>query len=318
MKKQQGQSWTVTEDEAGLRLDKWLAAESRLGSRSRALDALSKRKVFLNDVEQSNADAATKLTPKQIVRIWMDRPGSAERRYSERKSEGLHLIYEDAAMLVINKPAGQLSVPMPGEAEETSLLDQVRLHLRSHRKTEPQVVHRIDRDTSGLVVFAKTPQAQRSLKEQFEKREPERIYLAIVEGHPEPLTGTWRDRMVWDSENLVQRLALSADGKVQEAISRYRVLEKLGKASLIEVSLVTGKQHQIRFQAGSRGYPLIGEKKYRFGRARVDYLNFSRQALHAHRLKFKHPVEGRILTFEVEAPEDFQRLLRQLQSKSVH
>jgi 23S rRNA pseudouridine1911/1915/1917 synthase len=316
MKKQQGQSWTVTEQEAGLRLDKWLAAKSRLGSRSRALDALSKGKVFLNDVEQSNADAATKLTPKQVVRIWMDRPGSAERRYSERRSEGLHLIYEDASMLVVNKPAGQLTVPLPGEAEEASLLDQIRLHLRSHRKMEPQVVHRIDRDTSGLVVFAKTPQAQRGLKEQFEKREAERIYLAIVEGHPEPPSGTWRDRMVWDSESLLQRRAQSTDGKVQEAICRYRVLERMEKASLIEVSLMTGKQHQIRYQTGSRGYPLVGEKKYRFGKARVHDLNLSRQALHAHRLKFRHPVEGRMVSFEVEAPEDFQRLLRQLRSKS--
>src|SRR5262249_26868710 len=151
---------------------------------SRALDAIAKGKVFINDIEQTTKDASRKLQAKETVRIWMDRPGSAQRRYSERHTSGLHLLYEDASIIVINKPAGLLSVPLPSGPDQPSLLDQVKTHLKSHRKLDPLVVHRIDRDTSGIVLFAKTHEAQLRLKDQFERREATRIYLAIVHGHP--------------------------------------------------------------------------------------------------------------------------------------
>lgn len=302
--------WKVSEAESGLRLDKWLAAAERLGSRSKALAAIERGKVFVGGVEQTSADAARRMQTGETVRLWMDRPGSAERRYSERRESGLHLLYEDSSLLVINKPAGLLTVPLPSQPDEPSLFDQIKNHLRSHRKREPLVVHRIDRDTSGIVLFAKTVEAQRKLKNQFEQRKAERIYLAVVHGHPKPESGTWRDFLVWNQDSLKQQRAERRDRNAQEAICHYRTLEKFEDASLIEVRLVTGKRNQIRVQAALRGHPLVGEKKYVYEPAPQPSVRFGRQALHAHRLSFKHPVDDRALSFEVPLADDIESLLK--------
>jgi 23S rRNA pseudouridine1911/1915/1917 synthase len=309
------QSWRVSEEEAGGRLDKWLAADERLGSRSKALSAIERGKVFINNIEQTTADAGRRMRAGESVRLWMDRPGSAERRYTERRDSGLHLIYEDSSLLVINKPAGLLTVPLAAQEDETSLQDQLRLHLRSSKKAEPLVVHRIDRDTSGLVVFAKTPEAQRKLKEQFEQRKAERVYHAVVYGHPKPASGTWRDFLVWNQEAMKQQPGDSRDRNAKEAVCRYRTLETFKAAALIEVSLVTGKRNQIRIQAGLRGHPLVGERKYVYEPAPQHKIEFGRQALHAHRLKFLHPMNQRPMSFESPLPDDFQELLHRLRGK---
>jgi 23S rRNA pseudouridine1911/1915/1917 synthase len=309
------QSWQVIESESGLRLDKWLAAAERLGSRSKALSAIERGKVFVNGVEQTVAGAARRMQTGETVRLWMDRPGSAERRYTERREAGLHLLYEDSSLLVINKPAGLLTVPLSSQPDEPSLLDKVKHHLRSHKKLEPLLVHRIDRDTSGVVIFAKTHEAQRKLKEQFEQRRAERVYLAVVYGHPKPESGTWRDFLAWNQDSLKQQLAERRDRNAKEAVCRYRTLEKFPGAALIEVSLVTGKRNQIRVQAGLRGHQMVGEKKYVYDPAPQPRIEFARQALHAHRLAFKHPMNQRPMNFEAQPPDDFQSLLETLRKR---
>jgi len=308
------QNWRVSESEAGLRLDKWLAAAERLGSRSKALSAIERGKVFVDGAEQTVIDAARRLQKGETVRLWMDRPGSAERRYAERRESGLHLLYEDSSLLVINKPAGLLTVPLPSQPDEPSLLDQVKYHLRSHKKSAPLVVHRIDRDTSGIVVFAKTPEAHRSLKDQFERRKAERIYLVVVYGHPKPEHGTWRDFLAWDQDKLRQLRAERRDKNAKEAVCHYRTLEKFPGAALIEVSLVTGKRNQIRVQAGLRGHTLVGEKKYVYDPAPPHRIEFGRQALHAYRLGFEHPMNQKPLNFEAAPPDDLKALLAQLRT----
>jgi len=309
------QTWKVAESEAGTRLDKWLAAPDRLASRSKSLAAIEKGKVFVNNAEQSAADAGRKLKAGESVRLWMDRPGSSERRFTERREAGLHLLYEDAALLVINKPAGLLTVPLAAQPDEPSLFDQVKHHLRSTRR-DPLVVHRIDRDTSGLVVFAKTSDAQHKLKEQFERRDAERVYLAIVHGTPKPDSGTWRDLLEWDQESLKQLPAEASGGvrkaTVKEAVCRYQVKEKFKEASLLEVRLVTGKRNQIRIQAGLRGHPVVGERMYVYENGPAQKIEFARQALHAFRLGFKHPADRRPMSFEAPMPEDLQKLLNRL------
>jgi 23S rRNA pseudouridine1911/1915/1917 synthase len=192
------------------------------------------------------------------------------------------------------------------------LLDQLKIHLRSHRHVEPLVVHRIDRDTSGLVLFAKTHDAQRKLKEQFQRRQATRIYLALVYGCPKPDRGAWRDSLVWDRPELKPSQPRTAPHAAKEALCRYQVLENFPQAALIEVSLVSGKRNQIRIQASLRGHPLVGEKIYLYENAPPRSIEFPRQALHAHRLAFKHPVDGREMKFEAPPPEDFQKLLRKL------
>ena len=255
-------TWTVTETDAGARLDKFLADPSRLTSRGRAADAIAKRKVFVNGTEVEVASAAGRLSVGDRVRVWMDRPGSARAAPRRAPGEALRIVYEDEELLVADKPPGLLTVPLPRRQDEPSLADLIELHFRSRGKRRPRVVHRIDRDTSGLVVFAKSQTAQDALQEQFARREPERVYVAVVYGHPAPQSGTWRDRLIWDRDALVQKKAGQRDPRGAEAISEYRVLEILDRSSLIEVRLVTGKRNQIRIQAGLRGHALVGEERY--------------------------------------------------------
>jgi len=305
-------SWTVPEDAAGVRLSKFLAAPERLGSRGRATDALDHGKVFLNGMEATRADAGAVLRSGDVVRVWMDRPGSARRRLGPTNAGDVQILYEDAALLVLNKPAGLLAVPLERRSDASSAYDQIEDHLRPHGKRRPLVVHRIDRDTSGLVVFAKNTPAQRQLKDQFRRREPERVYWAVVYGHPQPPQGTWRDHLVWDPKALIQKRTSPGDAKGKEAISHYRVVESLPDASLIEVRLETGKRNQIRIQARLRGHTLVGEQRYIFGPESLRPIAFPRQALHAYRLAFHHPADGRPLSFEAPLPADFAGLLTRL------
>ncbi len=304
--------WTVDTADAGLRLDKFLAAPARLASRSRATEALARGKVFLNGAEATLAGAAHRLASGDTVRVWMDRPGSARRRPSGGRCGPLRIVYEDAALIVVNKPSGLLTVPLPAREAATSVSDYLEDRLRSHGKRRPLVVHRIDRDTSGLVVFAKQPAAQQRLREQFKRHEPERVYLAVVYGRPDPPTGTWRDRLLWDEDTLLQRTLRPDDPRGTDAVAEYRLVEVFEDTSLIEVSLVTGKQNQIRVQAEWRGHPLVGEQRYVRGAEAPPSIDFPRQALHAARLSFDHPDDGRHLTFQAPLPRDLDELLKWL------
>jgi 23S rRNA pseudouridine1911/1915/1917 synthase len=305
-------AWFVAEDDAGMRLDKFLAAPDRLGSRARAAAALERGKVYLNGAEVSLADAAMKLSAADAVRVWMDRPGSAKARPRAKQVGELVILFEDESLLVVNKPAGLLAVPLERKSEAPSVYEQLEDHFRSRGKRKPLVVHRIDRDTSGLVVFAKDARARAVLKEQFKRREPDRVYWAVVYGHPDPRQGTWRDHLVWDTKALIQKETHPKDPRASEAISEYRVLESFRDTSLIEVRLETGRRNQIRIQARLRGHTLVGERRYVFGPDALRTVAFSRQALHAHRLAFDHPVDGRPLAFEAPLPPDFAQLLQQL------
>jgi 23S rRNA pseudouridine1911/1915/1917 synthase len=141
------------------------------------------------------------------------------------------------------------------------------------------------------------------------------VYLAIVYGHPAPASGTWRDRMVWDERALIQKETHPRDPKGKDAVCHYRVIETFAGASLIEVQLLTGRRNQIRLQARLRGHTLVGEQRYTFGPDSLRPLAFPRQALHAHRLAFRHPVDGRAMRFETPPPEDMQALLARLRRR---
>lgn len=304
--------WSVTAAEAGLRLDKYLAGADRLGSHGRAAAMLERGKVFLNSTEATPAQGATRLAPGDVVRVWMDRPGSARRRATALPSGEVGILYEDDLLIVLNKPAGLLAVPLERRSEAASVYDYIEDHLRPRGKRRPLVVHRIDRDTSGVVVFAKDPRTQQHLRAQFKRREPERVYWAVVYGHPTSSSGSWRDHLVWDTRALIQKETHPRDPLAKEAICEYRVIEKFGGCALIEVRLVTGKRNQIRLQARLRGHTLVGERRYVYGPDTLRPIAFPRQALHAYRLTLHHPADGRILRFEAPLPGDFSALLTRL------
>ncbi len=304
--------WTVEPQDAGVRLDKFLAATGRLGSRARAAAAIERGKVFLNGAEADTAQAAERLSSGDTVRVWLDRPGSSKTRKRATRISDLQVLYEDDALMVINKPAGLLAVPLERKSALPSVLTYIEEHFHARGKRRPFVVHRIDRDTSGLVVFAKDPRAREALKDQFKRREPERVYWAVVYGHPDPPSGTWRDHLVWDQKALIQKETHPRDPLAKDAVCDYRVLESFRDASLIEVRLRTGRRNQIRIQARLRGHTLVGERRYVVGPDTLRTIAFERQALHARRLAFRHPVDGRVLEFEAPPPADFLALLERL------
>lgn len=283
--------------------------------------------MLVNDADVAARDAGRRLAAGDRVRVWQDRPGSARkplgtlssplsgqalRRRSGQASD-VPIVYEDASLLVLNKPAGLLAVPLDARPGAASVYQRIEDRLRSHNK-RPFVVHRIDRDTSGLVIFARDAQTQDALKAQFKRREPERVYWAVVYGQPEPSVGEWRDYLVWDAAASLQKPSNQRDPRAKEAISAYRVLETFTGASLVEVRLRTGKRNQIRIQAGVRGHALVGERRYVYEPAPTPAIAFPRQALHAYRLSFRHPHDGRALRFEAPLPDDIRELLASLRS----
>lgn len=309
------QDWRVEPAAAGERLDKFLAHADRLGSRGKAATALERGKIYVNDAECTAADAARRVVEGDRVRCWMDRPGSSRKQQprAARRDE-LAIVYEDDALIVVNKPPGLLTVPLPSDPDAMSVEDVLADYWR-HRRRRPFVVHRIDRDTSGLVMFATRADAQGRLKDQFRRREPERIYLAVVYGAPTPAVGSWRDHLVWDERSLIQKETDARDPRAQEARANYRVLETYDQASLIEVSLVTGRRNQIRLQARLRGHTLVGEQRYTYGADDLRPIAFPRQALHAARLAFRHPADNRVVRFEAPLPPDMAELIANLRGK---
>jgi 23S rRNA pseudouridine1911/1915/1917 synthase len=245
----------------------------------------------------------------------MDRPGSSKRRPGPHRTAELDILYEDDDLIAVNKAPGVLAVPLPDTRDGESVYERLGRHLRSHRTRKPFIVHRIDRDTSGVVLFAKHAAALAVLKQQFVRHEPERIYQAVVYGHPSPAAGTWRDHLAWDRRSLIQKQTHPRDPQGKEAISEYRVVERYVKASLIQVSLMTGKRNQIRIQARLRGHTLVGEQRYVFGPRELRPIDFGRQALHAARLTVKHPTNGRTLTFEAPLPQDMNELIESLRRR---
>jgi 23S rRNA pseudouridine1911/1915/1917 synthase len=305
--------WQIGDADKGLRLDQWLASMKRLGSHQRAAKALNNGRVLINQRPLTAADAERILQAGDVVRVWVDGRNAHTPPFVERQFDFLDIIFEDRYLIVLNKPAGLLSVPHPHRIDEESLFELAEEYL-NFRRQQPLTVHRIDRGTTGMVIFAKTLTAQESLKEQFLRREPERIYRAITRGIPQPESGVWHDWLEWDRIRRRYQPGDKASERAREAICSYQVLERFGCAALIEVRLVTGKRNQIRLQAQINGYPLIGEPIYIDDGRRSNDIAFGRQALHAYRLNFRHPINERALNLEAPLPDDFTQLLERLRS----
>ncbi|MGE3166973.1 MAG: RluA family pseudouridine synthase [Planctomycetota bacterium] len=306
----------VTAADAGQRLDRWLAAPTRLGSRSRAAAAIERGKIFVAGVEQGLDDAGRRLTAGERVRIWMDRPGSRPRRvFKSRVLAGLHLVFEDDDLVVVDKPAGLLTVPRTKVDRADTVVARLERALDPERKQRLFVVHRIDLGTTGLVVVARNARAHQHLKEQFRRREPERRYLAVVHGVPFPEAGTWEDILLADKSVRIQRRARDGEPSAK-AMSHYAVVERFEASSLLQVDLVTGKRNQIRVQASLRGHPLAGDALYTSDRT-PSTLQFERPALHATHLAFNHPRDHGRLEFDSPLPSDMEGLLRKLRGGAV-
>ncbi|MGA3319120.1 MAG: pseudouridine synthase [Candidatus Korobacteraceae bacterium] len=233
------------------------------------------------------------------------RSGKQDRR-PPRFSRELAILYEDDAVVALNKPAGLLAVPVKGY-DTSSALSLLFAELKPKRQ-RAFVVHRIDRFTSGVLLFAKTEPDRDALVRQFLSHTPVRQYLAVVRGHLATKEGTLVH--YFRREAMFQRLTTDSDSKAARAELRYSVESLLRAASLVRVTLVTGLQNQIRVQFSAIGHPVIGDRKY--DPAEASERRIARVALHAGHLQFIHPRSGDSVSVDCELPPDFQALLQAL------
>src|SRR5271156_2261887 len=228
------------------------------------------------------------------------------RRLGEQDRRQLRVLYQDDAVVVLNKPAKMLAVPLD-DSDLPSALSLLSVELKSKRQ-RAFVVHRIDRLTSGILLFAKTWADREALVQQFIRHTPVREYLAVVRGHLRLKEGTLVHH--FRQEGMFQKVTTESDPKSARADLRYSVEHRLKGASLVRVSLVTGLQNQIRVQFSAIGHPVIGDRKY--NPAERLERRITRVALHAAHLQFIHPRSGESVRVDCELPADFQSLLRAL------
>ena len=220
----------------------------------------------------------------------------------------LKIAFEDAALIVIDKPAGLVVHPGAGQPDRT-LLNALLAHAPALAGVpRAGIVHRLDKDTSGLLVVAKTLSAQSELVQQLAARSMRRIYLAVVQGDP-PASGVIDAPLGRDVRSRT-RMAVTHRGK--EARTAYKVLERYGRAALVECRLETGRTHQIRVHFQHIRHPLVGDETYRRGTRRG--ISFPRQALHATELSLVHPTSGKPMTWRSPLPRDMKRLVESLRN----
>lgn len=277
-------------------------------------------------IDQGRVDVAGKTATSASMKVAADTPFRiiiAAAMPAEAQPEEIPLIiaYEDAQLIVVDKPAGMVVHPAVGNITGT-LVNALLHHCRGNLSgingvARPGIVHRIDKDTSGLLVVAKTDAAHEGLAVQFAAHTVHRRYLAVVAGHPSPAEGTIDERIGRSDADRKKMTVLpknSSRGKI--AVTHYKVLERFDDASLIECRLETGRTHQVRVHCASTGHALLGDPVYgrtpKPLRPLLERLGFARQALHAAELGFIHPLTGEMLRFRSELPADMAELIDQL------
>jgi 23S rRNA pseudouridine1911/1915/1917 synthase len=226
------------------------------------------------------------------------------------RREQLSILYEDDAVVAVNKPAGLPAVPIPG-SDSPSAWSVLSAQLKATRQ-KAFTVHRIDRFTSGIMLFAKTERDRDALVQQFLAHTPEREYMAIVRGHLEPRIGTLVH--YFRKAGMFQTLSKANARDAARAELKYSVERALRGATLVRVALVTGLQNQIRVQFSSAGHPVIGDRKYHPAEAQEHRIH--RVALHASHLRFDHPRSGKNISIDCEPPQDFRTLVQALSASN--
>ena len=329
----------VAEDEAERRLDRWLADRFGGHTRSRMKEIIKRGGVVRDGTAMKNP--SLKVRAGDRFQITMP---EIEHAIPQPEDIPLDILYEDNDLIVINKPAGLVVHPAAGNWTGT-LVNALLHHCADSLSgiggvARPGIVHRLDKDTSGVMVVAKNDQAHQFLTGRFAEHDIERVYLAITLGAPRPGVGTV-DVALGRSSSDRKKMApadIDSNPSAKHAVTHYKIQKTYGTgrtklpgdsmASLIACELETGRTHQIRAHMAYIGHPLLGDQTYGRGPglaglkpgepatdAAIDVLEtFKRQALHATILGFDHPISGEELRFEVAPPEDFQKLQKALEA----
>ena len=294
-------------EQSEARLDLWLTETVPEHSRSRWQSLIKEGRVTVNGAP---GKANLKIHTGDRVEWSIPDPAPAAPQAEEIP---LNILYEDKHMIVINKPAGLVVHPAVGN--ETGTLVNALLHHCTDLtgiggEIRPGIVHRLDKDTSGVMVIAKNELAMAELSRQFKERDTEKEYLTIVWGVPYGKRGTVETTI---GRHPVHRKKMAANVRNgREAVSHYEVLEALGEAALVRVKIETGRTHQIRVHMAHIKHPVIGDTVY--GRGRASTVKAGRQMLQAAKLALNHPKTGKRMTFEAPLPDDMKALLKQLRS----
>lgn len=300
---------TVVPAGAGGRLDRFLATLSELGlSRSRLHHLITEGLVAVDGAPRK---PSFQVQPGQVVEVLIPDP---EPSHLEPEEIPLDIVYEDADVLVVNKPRGLVVHPGAGNPRGT-LVNAVLRHCPDlgavGDRIRPGIVHRLDKDTTGLLVVAKNQEALAALQGQLKGRWLGRYYLAVVAGDM-PADRGEVNAPIGRHPVHRQRMAVVKTGR--PAITGWQVRQRFGKATLLEARLVTGRTHQVRVHMAHLGHPVLGDRVYGGQRACPPGLPLPKgQALHAWRLEFFHPRTGDRMEFTADPPEDFQQLVRALQ-----
>jgi len=297
-----------------MRLDKRLKAAHPDLSWRQIRDAIDKGQVTIGGRVQR--DPAFEARADANVAIDRNRPAQSRAR------AGFDILYEDEHIIVLNKPAGLLSIASSADAarSEDTVLKRVRDYLtfKLGHRSYVGMLHRLDRDTSGSLAVALSKQAHAEGRELFKRHQFERHYLAIVQGIPDPPAGTIEAK-ISSGYRSGRRKLVADDEPGLDATTDYRVKRRLRHAALLELRLHTGRQHQIRLHLEQLGHPLLGERVYAEGDARRSKVGAARVAakrnmLHAWTLAFPHPITGASISVAAPMPEDFQQILTRLSS----
>lgn len=296
----------------GVRLDKYVADELPELSRTYLQQLITEGSVLVDGLVRRTS---FKITPGQVVTVELP-----EVEETELLAEDIPLdvVYEDGDILMINKPAGLVVHPAAGHSHGT-LVNAVLFHapeISIQGSTRPGIIHRLDKDTSGIMVIAKSDRAQTTLVEQWQAREVKKKYLTLVSGVIEEDTATI-DAPIGRSSSNRQQMTTTRSGR--EAITHFTVLERYEDCTLLEVAIETGRTHQIRVHLAFIGHPVVGDALYgNKPSARVaERLGVKRQFLHAESLSFAMPGSGEQSTFEAPLPEDLTGILEILRGERV-
>jgi 23S rRNA pseudouridine1911/1915/1917 synthase len=306
----------VPKGQAPLRIDKYLMGLIQNATRNKIQTAATEGNIFVND---ATVKSNYKVKANDVVRVMLTHPPYENHIIAENIP--LDIVYEDDALLLINKLPGMVVHPGHGNYTGT-LVHALAYHfdnLPMNSSERPGLVHRIDKDTSGLLVIAKTEAAMTHLAKQFEAKTSEREYIALVWGNVVEEQGTIEGNLARHLKDRMQ-MAVFADPEIgKPAVTHYKVLERFGYVTLISCQLETGRTHQIRAHMKHIGHPLFNDERYGGhlilkGTTFTKYKQFiencfkalPRQALHAKTLGFVHPVTGEMMRFDTELPQDFQ------------
>ena len=299
--------YIVKNESQGKRLDKYVTEQNTEITRTAVQRLIDEKNILVNGKEQK---ASYKVNENDVVEVEVPEPKKIEIKAEDIPIE---LIYEDSDIVVVNKPKGMVVHPGNGNLDGT-LVNAIMAKCEGSLsgiggEIRPGIVHRIDKDTSGLLIVAKNDKAHVNLSEQIKEHKVKKTYIALVRGVVKENEATI-DMPIGRSKTDRKKMAVCKDGK--NAVTHIKVLKRWEHYTLLQVNIETGRTHQIRVHLSYIGYPIIGDYTYSNGKNEFGVVG---QCLHAQKLEFKHPTTNKIMELEAPLPEYFQEIIQKLDNK---